>query len=257
MEHTKIKPGKTTFTIKHDIPPHAPNQVQADMSVGVQYTIINLSMSSGGMRVEWRDDVEDYRSLPVAEMDQYVNWYNLDAPPVARGDRFQLNARGIASNAAYIRLDMTPGKTYTVDEVYATTVSWNDDKGILHNVRIDTFHANFEITSPALDLDKPLQTTAGVGFTLLSREGRGHFPLVGQLDGHDHYTSYTALGSFGSNDISDDLMNVPEVLTIVRFAGGGYINGEFTFMGFFDTPERAYESGVSTIKEITVDIPAK
>lgn len=257
MEHTKIKPGLTTFIVKHDIPDNAPNQVQSDMSAGVPYTILSMIMSGEKMCVEWRDDVGDYRCLSVKELDQYVRWCNLVAPALVCGDRFRLNAKGIASGAAYIRLDMTPGKIYTIDEVHTSTVSWNDDKDVLHNVRIDTFHEHFEITSPALDLDKPLQTTSGVGFTLLSREGRGHFPLVGQLDGCEHYTTYTASGSFGSGDIGDDLMNVPEVLTVVKFAGAGYIDGEFTFMGFFDTPERASEFGASSVKEITVDIQSK
>lgn len=259
MDHTKIKPGKTTFTVMSNLPDDAPHQVEIDMQPGVLYIITGLFMVENAMCVNWRDDANDTRCLPVNKLDQYVRWHYLEAPDVVEGDRFQLNTKGIASQSSYVRLDMTPGKTYTVDAVYTSTISWYDDKDMLHNVRKDTFHEHFQIITPALelDLDKPLQTKAGRGFTLLSRDGRGHFPLIGQLDDCDHYTSFTELGSCGTGDAGDDLMNIPEVISVTRFAGAGYVDGEFTFMGFFDTPERARESGASSIKEITVDLTEK
>lgn len=172
------------------------------------------------------------------------------------GTKFKLNSRGESAYHSYINGDMTPGKEYTVSECQYDSVEWLDDKRARHSIGFETFGAYFDIVKPPrIDITLPLQTRGGTPFTLLSSAGRGDFPLVGQLEGSSHYTSYTSEGFFGSGSEFDDLMNVPEKLTVVKWAATGRTDGHLRLIGLFDSEGSARKFS-DNVQRVEIDIVA-
>lgn len=63
-----------------------------------------------------------------------------------------------------------------------------------------------------VDFDKPLQTREGVPVTLITRTGRGEYPVIGYIEPSTDIASWTAEGNYLSNngnEHSKDLVNAP------------------------------------------------
>lgn len=71
---------------------------------------------------------------------------------------------------------------------------------------------SFELVQPAIDWDKPLQTRGGDPVTIITREGRGKFSVIGYIGAGDETAIWLSDGRFYNNREPDyrDIINVPE-----------------------------------------------
>ena len=70
---------------------------------------------------------------------------------------------------------------------------------------------SFELVEPPIDWTKPVQTRDGTPVNILSREGRGTFPVIGYIGDATDVDTWTAEGKYRTNKSGpEDLMNVPE-----------------------------------------------
>jgi hypothetical protein len=116
------------------------------------------------------------------------------------------------------------------------------------NDRMGYFDSRFELVVKAvfvaaLDLSKPLETKAGVPFTLLSANARGTFPVKGYVGNSNDLDSFKADGSyFGNGQPSTyDLRNVaPKPATAVQYKNVyKRADGTLFALGGYDTVAEA------------------
>lgn len=71
---------------------------------------------------------------------------------------------------------------------------------------------SFELVQPAIDWDKPLQTRDGDPVTIITREGRGEFSVIGYIGDGDETVIWLSDGRFYDDHESNDrdIINVPE-----------------------------------------------
>lgn len=70
---------------------------------------------------------------------------------------------------------------------------------------------SFELVEPPIDWSKPVQTRDGTLVSILSRKGRGIFPVIGYIGDATEVDTWTAEGKYRRiASQPEDLMNVPE-----------------------------------------------
>lgn len=69
---------------------------------------------------------------------------------------------------------------------------------------------SFELVRPAIDWDKPLQTRGGDPVTIITREGRGKYSVIGYIGDEDGMAQWLPDGRFFDEEGHADIINVPE-----------------------------------------------